>query len=215
MVTGILSIENLHGSDQLSWNFVQQIMQSQYDLAMYSLVALGILVAIVFGVRLVYNFWWTSHKLERMLSTFQPEINKKLMNASDALQKTAEEKVEQAKKQVEGSLQATGDLILSEAQRIGGLTAVAANQYSHAAQFFSRAIAAASGSRLVAGDGVDLYLRGLVGPLRLSLKHCRSPLTKEVDREIKEDIAQLPTFLDKEKKEIVDRLAKLEGLSRT
>jgi hypothetical protein len=95
MFANILWAANLPESEQLSWDIVRQIIESQYNLATLGIIVIIAVAALVAGASWFTNFYLVRYELKKTIESFNSEIIKIEKNLKDEVEKM-EEKVVKA-----------------------------------------------------------------------------------------------------------------------
>lgn len=192
----------------ISWEMAKQIIQSQNNLAIYSITALLGLAALLGGASWFTNIYLVRRELRSTIKSLESKITIKEKDAFTELAKQIKEEVTKIKKEVEESIEQKMILFDADKARLFAIVNRQSEKWENAASWLATAIIG------YAKIGKDKMLRISVDALNENLEKCKELKDKNKER-IKECFPFIPEILSKEREQIKEKLDRLPTKSKT
>lgn len=209
MFVNILLAANLQGTEQLSWDTIRLIIQSQSNLAqsqsnlaMYGITVLVAVAVLLAGASWVTNFYLVRRELRRAIESLRSEITASREENYGRLASLMRDEVEKMKKAVEESVQQKMKSFDADKARLFALSAQQGQVWESAAFWWAIAI---KGYLEVKKDAL---VRISVDNVIENLERCER-LEDDTKKEIERYISSIPRILEEEKKQIETKLNEL------
>ena len=202
MLANITPVTNLVESGPLTWDMAKQIIQSQHNLAIYSITALVGVTAGLLIITWVWNLFLRKHELNKAIESLKAEMTAKEKEAFAELAKETKDEIGEIKEEIEKTV--SERMILFDAEK-ASLFALANSQAGHwdvAATWWAIAIEGYARSNLAN------MVRISVNALNASLTQCQK-LGNKGKKTIEGHLSSIPPILSQEKEQIEDKLSKL------
>lgn len=197
MFANILWAANLPESEQLSWDTTRLIIQSQSNLAMYGIMVIIGVAALVAGASWFTNFYLVRYELKKTIESFNSEIIE--------IEKNLKDEVEKMEKKVVKAVENLSEAMIifnAEKARLFAITNKQMGLWKNVVVWWGYAIQG------YAKAGLTNLLRVCIDGLNEDLEQCEK-LKDDSKKEIRESLSFIPEILQKEKEQIEDKLDKL------
>lgn len=202
MFANILWAASLPETEQLSWDIMKQIVQSQYNLAAYGLMAVIAVAVLVAGGSWVTTFYLSRREVRRIIESLRSEMRSAREEDFAELEKRIKEEIDKLKKMVEEDTKDKIELFDAEKARLFALSGQNAQLWSRAAYWWAKAI------KRYTELNQDELVRVSVDGVIKNLNKCER--LKDADKkDIEKYISFIPNILEKEKEKIEAKLAEL------
>lgn len=185
--------------EQLSWDMAKQIIQTQNNLAIFSVTVLVGMAILLLAGTWIYNVYLNKRRLKNIVENLKKEITEKLT-------KYAEDAIKIEVNKLEKSINENLMNFDAEKSRLFALVCKGADLYPHACVHWADAIIK------YAKIKDDYFLRVSVDALNTHLTKCEGLTPKQI-ADIKNCLSFIPEILEKERKQIEDKLNKISKIS--
>ncbi len=202
MFANILWAASLPETEQLSWDIMKQIVQSQYNLAVYGLMAVIAIAVLVAGGSWVTTFYLSRREVRRIIKSLRSEMRSAREEDFAELEKRIKEEIGKLKKMVKEDTEYKIEVFDAEKARLFALSSEHAQLWSRAASWWAEAI------KRYSELNEDALVRVSVDSVIQNLNKCER--MEDADKKkIEKYISFIPNILKEEKEKIEAKLAEL------